>query len=143
MNRSSALFLLRMLLMTLTDNGSGGQPVAMANFKFLAKEAREAGLFVWVDACRIFENALFIKAFEEGYEGTTITDIVREILSLADFCTVSFKKMHSHAGGGILVNRDSHSLPALALAALDKSIKRQGGNSILGYCANPDVSSLD
>ena len=129
-----------MLLMTLTDNGSGGQPVAMANFKFLAKEAREAGLFVWVDACRIFENALFIKAFEEGYEGTAITEIVREILSMADFCTMSFKKMHAHSGGGILVNRDSLSLPAHTLMALDKSIKRQGGNSIFGCWANPHVS---
>ena len=114
-----------MLLMTMTDNGGGGQPVAMANFKLLARTARERGLLVWVDACRIFENALFIKAFEEGYRGSTIAEIAREILSLADVCTMSFKKIYSHAGGGILVNRDSLPLPTLAV--LDRSIKRQVG----------------
>ena len=122
--------------------------MAMANFKLLVRTARERGLLVWVDACRIFENALFIKAFEEGYGGSTIAEIAREMLSLADFCTMSFKKIYSHAGGGILVNRDSlgpirklsrrrtHSkicysatsqtIFANGLAVLDRSIKRQG-----------------
>jgi tryptophanase len=100
------------LLMTLTDNGGGGQPVSMANFRFLVAKAREQGLYVWVDGCRIFENALFIKTFEKGYKNKTITEIAKEILSLCDFSTMSFKKMYSHAGGGILVNRNSSALSA-------------------------------
>lgn len=113
------------LLMTLTDNGGGGQPVSMANFRFLVAKAREQGLFVWVDACRIFENALFIKTFENGYENKTITEISKEILALCDFSTMSFKKMYSHAGGGILVNRDSTALSQTNIKKLDASIKRQ------------------
>ena len=113
------------LLMTLTDNGGGGQPVSMANFKFLVEKARERGLYVWVDACRIFENALFIKTFEKGYEDKTITEISKEILSLVDFSTMSFKKMYSHAGGGILVNRNSSVLSESTVKKLDASIKRQ------------------
>ena len=113
------------LLMTLTDNGGGGQPVSMANFKFLVAKALEQGLIVWADACRIFENALFIKTFEKGYENKTITEISKEILALCDFSTMSFKKMYSHAGGGILINRDSTRLSQAIMKKLDASIKRQ------------------
>ena len=110
--------------MTLTDNGGGGQPVSMANFRFLVAKAREQGLYVWCDACRIFENALFIKTFEKGYKNKTITEISKEILALCDFSTMSFKKMYSHAGGGILVNRDSTVLTQSIIKKLDASIKR-------------------
>jgi tryptophanase len=53
--------------MTLTDNGGGGQPVSMDNYKYLAEEVHKKGLLVWLDGCRIFENALFIKAFDSNY----------------------------------------------------------------------------
>lgn len=55
------------LLVTLTDNGGGGQPVSMANIKHVTSKAREKGMLIWFDACRIHENALFIKAFEPGF----------------------------------------------------------------------------
>lgn len=113
------------LLVTLTDNGGGGQPMSMANFKFLVKEARKKSFYVWVDGCRIFENALFIKTFEDGYENKTITEIAKEILSFVDFSSVSFKKMYSHSGGGIFVNRNSFALSETIIQGLDGSIKRQ------------------
>ena len=91
--------------MTMTDNGGGGQPVSMENFKYLAQKTHDEGKLVWVDGCRIYENALFIKAFEQGYENKTLNEIVKEILSLCDAATMSFKKMYAHCGGGILVNK--------------------------------------
>lgn len=81
--------------------------------------AREKGMWVWADSCRILENSLFIKAFEEGYENKSISEIAREMLDLADFATMSFKKMYSHAGGGILVNRNSSALTPALVKALD------------------------
>ena len=81
--------------------------------------AREKGMWVWADSCRILENSLFIKAFEEGYADKSISEIAREMLNLADFATMSFKKMYSHAGGGILVNRDSSALTPALVKALD------------------------
>lgn len=114
----------KILLVTLTDNGSGGQPVSMANLKFLAEKSREKGHLIWIDACRIFENAFFIKTFEDGYTDKTILEIGQEILSLCDFATMSFKKMYSHAGGGILINKTSSRLSG-KLYKLDRSIKRQ------------------
>lgn len=66
-----------MILVTMTDNGSGGQPVSMKNLKFLAEHAKTHNKLLWVDAYRVFENAVFIKAFEEGYENHTIEQIVK------------------------------------------------------------------
>jgi tryptophanase len=94
-------------LITVTDNGGGGQPVSMGNFKEVVKFAHSHGIIVWVDACRIFENALFIHLFEDGYHERSILDIVQEMLADADIITVSYKKMYAHSGGGILLRKDS------------------------------------
>ncbi len=98
------------VLLTLTDNGGGGQPVSMKNVKQAAAFAKAHGLLFWIDACRVFENALFIQLFEEGYQEKTLAEIVQEILSHADVATLSFKKMYAHTGGGILVNRQGRLL---------------------------------
>jgi tryptophanase len=110
--------------MTMTDNGGGGQPVSMANFKKLAEKTHAQGKLVWIDGCRIYENALFIKAFESGYENFSLNHIVKEILSYCDAATMSFKKMYAHMGGGILINRDSKILNAKTLKGIDFTIKR-------------------
>ena len=99
-----------LLLMTITDNGGGGQPVSLENYKNLAEKSHKLGKLVWVDGCRIFENAVFIKAFEKGYESHTLVDIVKEFMIYADLVTLSFKKMYSHSGGAILVNKQSKIL---------------------------------
>jgi hypothetical protein len=52
----------------------------------------------------------FIKAFEKGYESHTLVDIVKEFMIYADLVTLSFKKMYSHSGGAILVNKQSKIL---------------------------------
>ena len=113
-----------LFLMTMTDNGGGGQPVSMENFKLLAERTHAEGKLVWVDGCRIYENALFIKAFEKGYENKSLNTIVKEILSLCDAATMSFKKMYAHCGGGILINKDSKILNEKTLKGIDFTIKR-------------------
>lgn len=94
-------------LITTTDNGGGGQPVSMENIRKVSESAHEQGHVVWIDACRIFENALFIKTYEKGYSSKGLDEIVREMLSYSDIVTISFKKMYSDCGGGVLFNRNS------------------------------------
>ncbi|XP_064632604.1 tryptophanase-like [Lineus longissimus] len=136
-----------MVLITMTDNGGGGQPVSFANYKFLVEKTRAQNKLIWVDACRIFENALFIKAFEPGYEDRTIKDIVQEILSLADCATMSFKKMYAHSGGAILINKASPFLQDKELEKLDALIKMQTtadyGNGYHSYAGLTGASMVE
>ncbi|MFA6072605.1 MAG: beta-eliminating lyase-related protein [Candidatus Woesearchaeota archaeon] len=111
-------------LVTMTDNGGGGQPVSMKNYKFITEKVHNEGKFLWLDACRIFENALFIKAFEKGYEQKGLKEIVYEIADVADVITISFKKIYSHSGGGILINKNSSILTAKDRMSMDGIIKR-------------------
>lgn len=127
------------VLITVTDNGGGGQPVSMENVKKVAGFARAHGLLVWIDACRIFENALLVQAFEKGFEKKTLVEIVQETLSFADVVTFSAKKMYAHSGGGILLNSNS---PVWAnadkLEAASTAIKELTtvtyGNGFDSYC---------
>ena len=109
----------------------------MDNFKYLADKTHEEGKLVWIDGCRIYENALFIKAFEPGYESKTLNEIVIEIYSLCDFVTMSFKKMYAHCGGGIMVNKESKILNEKQIKGIDTSIKvittNDYGNGFFSY----------
>ena len=98
------------LLMTMTDNGGGGQPVSLKNLKLLSDQTHQQGKIVWVDGCRIYENACFVKALDPAYSTKSLNDIVKECVDLADVVTVSFKKMYSHSGGGIFINNNSKIL---------------------------------
>ncbi len=60
------------ILLTMTDNGSGGQPVSMSNVKEVAAFAKKNNKLFWIDGCRIFENAAFIKAFESEYSNHSL-----------------------------------------------------------------------
>ena len=81
--------------------------MSMANLKQLATICETHGKLLWYDACRIYENALMIKLFEDGYADKSLMAIVHEMCELADVLTISFKKMFSHLGGCVLVNRNS------------------------------------
>jgi len=109
-------------LITVTDNGGGGQPVSWGNFMAVADFALEHGKLFWVDACRVFENALFIHLFEK--EEMSPLEIVREMLKRADLVTISFKKMYSHSGGAILINKGSKLIGEEVRESLDRRIKR-------------------
>jgi len=81
-----------MIIVTITCNSTGGQPVSMENLRAVHEFANARGIPVIFDSARFAENAYFIKVREKGYKDHSIRDIVREMFSLADGMTMSSKK---------------------------------------------------
>ncbi|MCL2608672.1 MAG: tryptophanase [Treponema sp.] len=81
-----------MVVMTITNNSAGGQPVSMRNLREVAGICKKHRIHLNLDAARYAENAFFIKRDEEGYAGKSIKEIVAEQFSHGDSCTISSKK---------------------------------------------------
>jgi tryptophanase len=80
------------IIVTITNNTAGGQPVSMSNLREVSKLSRKYGVKFIIDSARFAENAYFIKVREEGYADKDIRDIAREMFSYADGMTMSSKK---------------------------------------------------
>ena len=94
------------IIITITCNSSGGQPVSMENMRAIRKMADQYGKMVIYDAARFAENAYFIKMREKGYENKTIKEIVMEMFSYADAMTMSSKKDAIVNMGGFIAMRN-------------------------------------
>ena len=80
------------VVLTVTNNTAGGQPVSMENIRRTSEVCRRYGVPLQLDSARFAENAYFIKTREKGYENKTVKEIVKEMFSYADIMTMSSKK---------------------------------------------------
>ncbi len=94
------------IVVTVTCNSSGGQPVSMQNIKDIRKVADKYGKLVVFDSARFAENAYYIKTREDGYHDKSIKEITKEMFSYADAATMSSKKDAIVNMGGFIGFRD-------------------------------------
>ncbi len=98
------------IIMTITNNSAGGQPVSMENMRMVKEITKKNGIMTIIDGARYAENAFFVKEREEGYQDMDIIDIARETFSYADAFLMSAKKDGLVNMGGIIAIKNNEHL---------------------------------
>ncbi len=117
-----------LIMLTLTNNSGGGQPVSLANIEAVKRVASRHGIPLYLDACRFAENAWFIQQREDGYAGWTPKQIAQRMFSFADGCTFSAKKdAFANIGGLLCTNDDRLAEQEKDLLILTEGFPTYGG----------------
>jgi tyrosine phenol-lyase len=117
-----------LVMLTVTNNSGGGQPVSMANIEAVKNVCRQHGIPLYLDACRFAENAWFIHEREAGYAQWSPKQIAQKMFSLADGCTFSAKKdAFANIGGFLSTNDDRVAQQETDLLMLTEGYPTYGG----------------
>ena len=128
-----------LIVMTITNNSAGGQPVSMQNMREVAEIAKANGITLDIDAARYAENAYFVQRDEPGYQNKSIKEIIREMFSYGDMFTMSAKKDAIVNIGGMIGVKDANSPLILKIKAACISYE---GFFTYGGLAGRDLEAL-